>query len=218
MPRNASNAALRVHCLEYWERQGAKVQHCSWVTDIRVSPRNVSQRMRGGRARWTMENEPFNTLKNEGYPCEHTSGHGTQHLSGVVAVVMLLACVVDPTRQRCCARFRAVWAKMGRKRLLWERMRALFYDASLASMRALVAALWDGYETHRPLLRRDATYICPASLPSLSMPPAPPTRHRRRLPRSRHVPVFHLTSDPCGSPFEWYGDTMDAQTAHSFCH
>ena len=35
-----------------------------WVTDLRVSTRNVlSPHAREGRARWKMENETFNTLK-----------------------------------------------------------------------------------------------------------------------------------------------------------
>jgi hypothetical protein len=41
---------------------------------------------------------------------------------------MMLAFLVDQTQQLCCALFRAVWAKLGSKRLLWERMRALFYS------------------------------------------------------------------------------------------
>ena len=48
-----------------------KVQHFSWVTDLRVSKRNVYHLMRGGRARWKIENETFNTLKNQGYNFEH---------------------------------------------------------------------------------------------------------------------------------------------------
>jgi len=43
---------------------------------------------------------------------------------------------VDQAQQLCCALFQAVWAKLGSKRLLWERMRALFYDYAFASMRA----------------------------------------------------------------------------------
>jgi hypothetical protein len=35
----------------------------------------------------------------------------------------------------------AVWAKLGRKRLLWERMSALCDDYTLESMRQLLAAL-----------------------------------------------------------------------------
>jgi len=50
--------------------------------------------------------------------------------------------VVDQTQQLCCALLRAVWAKLGSKRLLWERMRALFYDYRLDSMRELLEALY----------------------------------------------------------------------------
>jgi hypothetical protein len=84
--------------------------------------------MRDGRARWNMENETCNTLKNQGYNFEPNYGHGTQHLSVVFATLMMLAFVVDQTQQLCCAVFQAVWARLGSKRMLWERMRALFYD------------------------------------------------------------------------------------------
>jgi hypothetical protein len=126
VPLNASNAAIRVNVIEYWAMGADRVQHCSWVTDLRVSPRNVYHLMRGGRARWKMENETFNTLKNQGDNFAHNDGHGTQHLSVVFAVVMMLACLVDQTQQLCCALCRAVWTKLGSKRRLWERMRALF--------------------------------------------------------------------------------------------
>jgi hypothetical protein len=32
--------------------------------------------MKGGRARWRIENETFNTLKNQGYHFEPNFGHG----------------------------------------------------------------------------------------------------------------------------------------------
>jgi hypothetical protein len=128
VPRNASNADVRVNFLAYWEMGDGKVQHFSWVTDLRVSTRTVFHLIRGGRAWWKIENETFNTLKNQGYNFEHNYGHGTQHLSGVFATVMMLAFLVDQTQQLCCALFRAVWAQLGSKRLLWERMRVLFYD------------------------------------------------------------------------------------------
>ena len=157
MPRNQSHADVRVHFLEYWEMGAEKGQHCSWVTDVRVSKRNVSALMRGGRARWKIENETCNTLKNQGSNFEHTYDHGTQTLSVVFATIMMLAFVVDQTQQLCGALFRAVWAKLGSKRLLWERMRALFYGYHLESMRELWEALWYGYERHRPLLLMDTS-------------------------------------------------------------
>ncbi|HEY5866780.1 MAG TPA: transposase [Candidatus Tectomicrobia bacterium] len=157
MPLNASHSDVRVNFIEYWEIGQKKVQHFSWVTDLRVSQRNVYHLMRGGRARWKIENETFNTLKNQGYHFEHNYGHGTQNLSVVFAMVMMLAFLVDQTQQLCCALFQAVWAKLGSKRLLWERMRALFYDYAFASMRQLFEALWYGFQKSSPLVTMDSS-------------------------------------------------------------
>ena len=156
VPLNAANPAVRVNFIEYWEIGEHKVQHFSWVTDFRVTTRNVFQLMRGGRARWKIENETFNTLKNQGYHFEHNYGHGEQHLSVVFALLMMLAFLVDQAQQLCCALFQAVWAKLGSKRLLWERMRALFYDYAFTSMRQLFTALLYGFTKSSPLVTIDS--------------------------------------------------------------
>ena len=59
--------------------------------------------------------------------------------------------------QLCSALFQAVWAKLGSKRLLWERMRALFYAYGLDSMRELFEALFYGFEKPRPILTIDTS-------------------------------------------------------------
>jgi hypothetical protein len=157
LPLNASNADMRVNFIEYWEIGDGKVQHFSWVTDLRVNQRTVFLLMRGGRARWKIENETFNTLKNQGYHFEHNYGHGEQHLSMVFAILMMLAFLVDQAQQRCCALFQAVWAKLGSKRLLWERMRALFYDYAFVSMRQLFEALFFGFKKSGPIMALDSS-------------------------------------------------------------
>src|SRR5215471_13210221 len=156
VPLNASHTALRVNFIEYWEMGADRVQHFSWVTDLRVRQRNVYHLMRGGRARWKIENETFNTLKNQGYHFEHNYGHGEQHLSVVFAMLMTLAFLVDQAQQLVCALFQAVWAKLGSKRLLWERMRALFYTYALASMRQLFEALFYGLKKPTPVFSFDS--------------------------------------------------------------
>jgi hypothetical protein len=157
VPLNESNADLRVNFLECWEWEGDKVQHCSWVTDLRLNKGTVYQIMRGGRARWRIENETFNTLKNQGYHFEHNFGHGYQHLSVVFAVLMMLAFFVAQVQQVCCPLFRAVWAKLGSKRRLWERMRALFDDYALESMRHLFEALFYGWKKSAPIFEVDSS-------------------------------------------------------------
>ena len=157
MPLNAARTDVRVHFLEYWEVGEDKVQHFSWVTDLRVSKRNVYHLMRGGRARWKIENETFNTLKHQGYNFEHNYGHGEDNLSVVFAMLMMLAFLVDQTQQLGCALFQAVWTKLGSKRRLWERMRALFYDYAFASMRQLFEALLYGFKKSSPLVAVDSS-------------------------------------------------------------
>ncbi|MEE8304541.1 MAG: transposase [Candidatus Tectomicrobia bacterium] len=157
MPLNESRSDVRVNFIEYWEVSRDKVQHFSWVTDFRVTKSNVYQLMRGGRARWKIENETFNTLKNQGYHFEHNYGHGEQNLSVVFAMFMMLAFLVDQTQQLCCPLFRAVWHQLGSKRLLWERIRALFLDYALESMRQLLEALFYGLKKSAPVFAFDTS-------------------------------------------------------------
>ena len=63
----------------------------SWVTDIEVDKDNVKELVKGGRARWKIENEVFNTLKNQGYHIEHNFGHGKKNLSMNFFLLNLLA-------------------------------------------------------------------------------------------------------------------------------
>ena len=157
MPLNASHPDLRVNFFECWETMAdGKVQHFSWITDLRVNKGTVYQLMRGARARWRIENETFNTLKNQGYHFEHNFGHGYQHLSVVFATLMMLAFLVDQIQQLCCPLFQAAWAKWGSKRLLWEKMRAYFYVYALESMRHLFAALCDDLHKSAPTLASDS--------------------------------------------------------------
>jgi hypothetical protein len=134
-----------------------KVQHFSWVTDLCVNKGTVYRIMQGARARWRIENETFNTLKNQGYHFEHNFGHGYQHLSVVFAELMMLAFLVDQVQQLCCPLFQAAWAKWGSKRLLWEKMRALFFDYALESMRHLLEALYYGLKKSAPTLATDSS-------------------------------------------------------------
>ena len=65
------------------------------MTDFKITQKNAYEIMRGGRACWKIENETFNTLKNQGYHFEHNFGLGKNHLSEVFAMLMMLAFLVD---------------------------------------------------------------------------------------------------------------------------
>jgi hypothetical protein len=72
-------------------------------------------------------------------------------------MLMLLAFLVDQTQQLCGALCPAVWGKLGSKRLLWERLRALFYAYVLTSLRPLFEALLYGFQKSSPLVMIDST-------------------------------------------------------------
>jgi hypothetical protein len=154
VPLNESNPDELVNVLEYWEiHPNGKVQYFSWITDLTLTADNVYAVMRGGRARWKIENETFNTLKNQGYHGEHNYGHGEQNLSVVLVLLMMLAFLVDQTQQLCCPLFQAAWHKMGTKRHLWEEIRHLFRAFLFKSMTELLLALIHGIELQQPVVR-----------------------------------------------------------------
>jgi hypothetical protein len=145
VPLNASNPDLLVNFLAYWEVGKKKPQHFTWITDFALNPDTVYPIMRGGRARWKIENETFNTLKNQGYQFEHNFGHGECFLTTVFAMVMMLAFAVDQAQQLACPLFQAAWEKRRTKRALWEKMRALFETLEFASMHDILSAIAFGY-------------------------------------------------------------------------
>lgn len=146
VPLNASNQDILVNFVEYWEIQKDSVQHFCWITDLSVTRFNVFQIMRGGRARWKIENETFNTLKNQGYNFEHNYGHGHQNLSVNFALLMMLAFLVDQAQQLACPLFQQVLQKEGSRKSLWDHMRALFYSLEFASLEDIFRALLYGYK------------------------------------------------------------------------
>ena len=145
-PLNDTHFELEVNFLQYWEtRPDGKKQRFSWVTDLPIDDANVMALMRGARARWRIENETFNTLKNQGYCFEHNFGHGERHLSTVFAYLMMLAFLIDQCQQRCCALFQAAQAKAERPRYFWERLRALFLNYECVDWETLYGAIAFGY-------------------------------------------------------------------------
>jgi hypothetical protein len=133
-----SATEVKVHFLLYEQTDAAgKVTRWTWITDLPFTARTVEQVMRGARARWKIENETFNTLKNQGYNFSHNYGHGFKHLATVLALLMLLAFLLDQIQQACCILFRGLWQGLGSRRKLWESMRSAFQMLEFATMALL---------------------------------------------------------------------------------
>jgi len=124
---NKSNQDVKVNILEYRQTDPkGKELNFSWVTNILISTTNAHKIAKGGRARWKIENETFNTLKNLGYNFEHNYGHGKKYLSTVLCLLMMLAFLVDQVQEICCSLFQRCRKSARTYRNLWETMRALF--------------------------------------------------------------------------------------------
>jgi hypothetical protein len=84
---------------EIFDRDGSVKYSTAWVTSLPVNQHNVAEIAACGRARWKIENETFNVMKNHGYELEHNFGHGKTFLAMMLAALNLLAfawhCVLD---------------------------------------------------------------------------------------------------------------------------
>jgi len=154
---NEANKEILVNFLHYVQVDPNEVHHeWSWVVDLELTEANVYQVMRGGRARWRIENETFNTLKNQGYHFEHNYGHGYKNLTTVLALLMMAAFFIDQVQQRCDKLFKKAHKKVGPKCALWEAIRHLFFSFEVSSMREIYEAIAFGYERPRlqPLIEQ----------------------------------------------------------------
>jgi hypothetical protein len=73
------------------EEKGKITYRNSWITNHVVTEDNVALIASCGRARWKIENEHNNVLKNHGYNLEHNFGHGADHASEMYCLLNLLA-------------------------------------------------------------------------------------------------------------------------------
>lgn len=107
------------------DAKGKTTYDSAFLTSLEVTPENVAEITACARARWKIENESFNVLKNNGYHLEHNFGHGKQNLAMLFAAFNLLAFAYHTA----CDCLEALWskarqAKRARKRL-FEHIRTI---------------------------------------------------------------------------------------------
>jgi hypothetical protein len=137
LPLCSSQSQVRVNFLRYQQldQLGNLLQEFTWITDIPIRKNNVLLLTRAARSRWKIENETFNTLKNQGYHFEHNYGHGQDQLATVLAFLMLLAFTIDQLQQGACKTFRAIHAALKTKTKMWQSLRAVFKLLPCLSMK-----------------------------------------------------------------------------------
>lgn len=127
LPLNATHSDIEVNVLECIEMKKGKNQRFCWITGLTLDDKTVETIAKGGRARWKIENETFNTLKNQGYQFEHNFGHGRKNLSVVFAYLMFIAFLIDQVQEFTCKFFKLALEKCIRRNRLWNRIRGFFF-------------------------------------------------------------------------------------------
>ena len=123
------------------DAKGKATYDGAFVTSLEVSRENVAEIAACARARWKIENESFNILKNNGYHLEHNFGHGKQNLAMLFAAMNLLAFAMHTV----CDCLEDLWveareAKRARKRF-FEHIRTITAYLVFPDWRTLMTTL-----------------------------------------------------------------------------
>lgn len=126
VPLNGNEKTINVNLFQYQFKnsKGKITKTHSCVTDIEIDKDNVIAMSKAGRCRWKIENECFNTLKNQSYHITHNYGHGDENLSYNMYLLTLLAFYFHQIFELTGGVYQACRVSFGSKSHLWENFRS----------------------------------------------------------------------------------------------
>ena len=127
VPLTEGEDALKVHWCEVTitDEAGAELYRNAFITDWPITADNVAGLVAAGRARWKIENENNNVLKNRGDHLEHNFGHGKKHLASLLMTMNLLAFSLPTLLEWTDADYRAIRQAVGARRKFFQHLEAL---------------------------------------------------------------------------------------------
>lgn len=140
---NGSHQDIITHYFSYEETDdtGNILYSCDWITDLPIETmitEDYPLLVACARTRWKVENEAFNTLKNQGYHFEHNFGHGTNYLATNFGLLTFLAFGIDQIAQFADEVFQTTLKACNKSRKnLWYRVLTVFDMAPALSMHAI---------------------------------------------------------------------------------
>jgi len=152
---NGQNQDLLVNYLEYMEvdpNTAEIIYFNSWVTDLPVTEENALEMVTVARTRWKIENETFNTLKNQGYHLEHNYGHSSKYLATNFAILTFLAFLTDQIAKCLDKAFQKALEICKTKKALWEKVRQVFDLLPALSMKAIYKFIALNRQANHPML------------------------------------------------------------------
>ena len=152
LPIRDGDDALRVNWLEITSaRPNGKVTYRgAFVTSLPVERTNVAELADCARARWKIENETFNVLKQHGYHLEHNFGHGSNNLAGVLVVLNLLAFALHTACDLAESLWQQARRRLGTRFRLFEHLRTVTEYQVFPDWNALLHLLATGGPAQQP--------------------------------------------------------------------
>lgn len=149
VPLRAPPHALKVNWCELTitrEATEEQLYHNAFATNRELNEKTVRRLVAAGRARWKVENEGNNVLKNHGYHLEHNYGHGEKHLSTNLIMLILLAFLCHTALQLCDHTYQRLRAELGTRRTFFNDLRALTRYRFFKSWKHLITFMVEGLE------------------------------------------------------------------------
>ena len=151
VPLAEGDDALKVNWCEVTITKGTgadekTVYHNAFITDFEITEANVALIVATGRARWKIENENNNVLKNRGYHLEHNFGHGQKHLSSLLAAMNILAFLHHAFLDFCDEKYRLIRAALPTRQTFFDDLRTLTRYMLFADWDALMDFMMRGLE------------------------------------------------------------------------
>jgi hypothetical protein len=127
VPLRESEDTLWVNWFEITisKENGEIIYKNAFITNHKITDKNIESLSLCGRARWKVENENNNILKTKGYQLEHNYGHGDKNLSSVLATFIILAFLFHTILEITDEKYSQLRKKLPTRKTFFDDIRAL---------------------------------------------------------------------------------------------
>lgn len=132
------------------DHKGKVIYKNSFATNHKITRENVAQIVEDGRARWKVENENYNVLKNRGYHLEHNFGHGKEHLSSLLATFNLLAFLFHTVLEIVDEKYALVRSELVKRNTFFQHLQVLTCFWYFENWDAMMVFMIEGLELEVP--------------------------------------------------------------------
>ena len=145
IPLCDADGALEVNwcALTTTDPHGKILYRNAFATTFALTAETVVEVVAAGRSRWKIENENNHVLKTKGYHFEHHYGHGQQHLSSLLASLIILAFLTHTVLEWLDDRYRLLRQQLPSRQRLFNDIRTLTTYLCFDSWAALTEFMLD---------------------------------------------------------------------------